>query len=65
MYGACLESKAYTLAADLAQTSLEQLQANPQQHAAASALFRRAAGVYNYANSEFIQQLTSANQDDR
>ena len=64
-YGACLESKAYTLAREIAETDVEQLQASPEQHAAASALFRRAAGVYDYANTAFIQQLTSTNQADR
>lgn len=64
-YGACLENKAYVVAQDIAHANIEHLQANPEQHAAASSLFRRAAGVYNYANTEFIQQLTSANQNDR
>ena len=64
-YGACLESKAYTLAQHIAETHVEELQASPEQHAAASALFRRAAGVYDYANTAFIQQLTSTNQADR
>lgn len=64
-YAAALESKAYALAQAIAETDVEALQATSEQHAAAAALFRQAAGVYKYAGTEYMHQLTSANQSDR
>ena len=64
-YAAGLESKAYALSQEIAQADVEELQAKPEQHAAAAGLFRRAAGIYEYAGTEFMQQLTGANQSDR
>lgn len=64
-YAAALERQAYSLAAEIAQHDLEQLQHMPEQHIAAAALLKRAAGVYEYAAEELIDQLTGPKQADR
>lgn len=64
-YAAALEKQACALAIELAQQDLEQLRNLPEQHAAAAALYRRAAGVYEHASEEYVSQLTGAKQADR
>ncbi len=64
-YAAALERQAYSLAAEIAQQDIEQLQNMPEQHVAAAGLFRKAAGVYQYAADEFVDQLTGLKQADR
>ncbi|DBB10715.1 TPA: hypothetical protein ACH3X3_007207 [Trebouxia sp. C0006] len=64
-YAAALERQAYSLAAEIAQHDMAQLKSMPEQHVAAAGLFRRAAGVYEYAADEYVDQLTSPRQADR
>ena len=64
-YAAALEKQACALASELAQQDLEQLQSMPEQHAAAAALYRRAAGVYEHASEEYVSQLVGPKQADR
>lgn len=64
-YAAALEKQACALVAELAQQDLEQLQSMPEQHAAAAALYRKAAGVYEHASEQYVSQLTGAKQADR
>ena len=64
-YAAALEKQAFALATELAQQDMEQLHNLPEQHAAAAALYRRAAGVYEHASEEYVSQLTGAKQADR
>ena len=64
-YAAALERQAYSLVTDISQQEIEQLQNMPEQHVAAAGLFRRAAGVYQYAADEFVDVLTGPQQADR
>lgn len=64
-YAAALEKQASVLATELAQRDFEQLQHMPEEHAAAAALYRKAAGVYEHASKEYVSQLTGPKQADR
>ena len=64
-YAAALEKQACALAGKLVQQDLEQLQNMPEQHAAAAALYRKAAGVYDYASEQYVSQLSGDKQADR
>lgn len=64
-YAAALEKQACDMAAKIAQQDLEELQNMPEQHAAAAALYRKAAGVYDHASEQYVSQLTGAKQADR
>lgn len=64
-YAAALEKQACALASKLAQQDLEQLLNTPEQHAAAAALYRKAAGVYDYASEQCVSQLSGDKQADR
>lgn len=64
-YAAALEKQACEMATKIAQQDLEELQNMPEQHAAAAALYRKAAGVYDHASEQYVSQLTGAKQADR
>ena len=64
-FAAALEKQACALASKLAQQDLEQLLNTPEQHAAAAALYRKAAGVYDYASEQYVSQLSGDKQTDR
>ena len=64
-YAAALEKQACDMATKIAQQDLEELQDMPEQHAAAAALYRKAAGVYDHASEQYVSQLTGAKQADR
>ena len=49
----------------IAQQATEQLQQSAEQHVAAALLFRKAAGVYEYAAQEFVDALEGPQQTDR